>query len=80
MLINLLISILLGAISGFIASYLMNTKKDLLTNIILGVLGGVVGRGLFSLIGISSTSYIATILISVIGACFIIFLVNRFFK
>ena len=78
MILKLLIAIILGAISGFIACKLMKSSCGLIKNVILGISGGFVGDLIFELLGISFSGYIGTILVSVIGACLVIFLVNKF--
>ena len=80
MLVDLLISILLGAVSGWLAGIIMKSKGSLLRNIILGVIGGFVGGFIFKLLGISFAGYLGTILVSVVGACLVIFVVNKLFK
>lgn len=77
---NFIISIIIGAISGWIASKIMKTGSGLLRNIILGVVGGFVGEWLFGLLKISFAGYLGTILVSVVGACLVIFVVNKIFK
>ena len=82
MLVKILISVLIGAVSGWLASIIMKTKGGLLRNIIIGVLGGAVGGYLFNLLGLSLNinAYVSTIIVSVIGACLLIFIVNKIFK
>ena len=78
--VNILISILLGAISGWIASKIMDSEGGLLRNIILGIIGGFVGNFVLSLFNISFAGYLGTIIVSVIGACLIILIVNKILK
>ncbi len=78
MILKLLISILLGAVSGFIACKIMKANCSLVKNIVLGISGGFVGDLIFELLGVSFNGYIGTILVSVIGACMVIFIVNKF--
>ena len=80
MLVKLLIAIALGAVSGWIASIIMNTKGGLIRNIILGVVGGFVGGWVFSLFNFSINGYVGTIITSVVGACLVVFIVNKIFK
>ncbi len=80
MLVDLLIAIVLGAVSGWLASLIMKTKGGLLKNIILGVIGGFVGGLVFKLVGLSFSGYLGTIIVSVVGACIVIFVVNKLFK
>lgn len=80
MLVDLLIAIVLGAISGWLASLIMKSSGSLIKNIVLGVVGGFVGSLLFDLVGLSFGGYLETIFVSVIGACIVIFVVNKLFK
>ena len=80
MLVDLLIAIVLGAVSGWLASLIMKTKGGLLKNIILGVIGGFVGGFIFKLVGLSFNGYLGTIIVSVVGACLVIVVVNKLFK
>lgn len=77
MVIKLIIAVILGAISGYIACRIMKAKCSLLRNIVLGVIGGFVGDLIFELLGISFSGYLGTIFISIVGACLVIFLVNK---
>ena len=80
MLVKLFVSILLGAISGWLAGKIMKSEGGLIRSIILGVSGGFVGELIFELLGITTSGYIGTVLVSVIGACLVIFVVNRIIK
>ena len=82
---DIITAIVIGAISGWLAGFIMNSKGSLLRNIILGILGGFVGSFLFNLLGISINVTIwkfnvGTIIISAIGACIVLFIVNKLFK
>jgi Transglycosylase associated protein. len=76
-----IVKIALWALAGFAASRIMHGKPDsLLSNVLLGMVGGVVGSLLFGLIGLGSINGIGNILISVVGACLVLFLVKKFAK
>lgn len=77
---NILISILIGAISGWLASVIMNSKSGLIRDIILGIIGGFLGSFIFDKLGITFYGYLGTILVSVVGACIIILVVDKIFK
>ena len=79
-LVNILIALLLGAISGWLAGKIMKSEGSLLRNIILGIIGGVLGSVIFELVGISSNNILGTILVSVAGACLLIFVVRLITK
>lgn len=79
---NLLSTIIVGLIAGYLASKLMKTNTGILTNLILGVAGGFVGGWLSSLVfgvdlvgGLNLTS----IVVALLGAIVVIW-VYRFFK
>ena len=81
MIFSWIIKIALWALAGYLASKLMKGKPEsLLTNILLGLVGGVVGSFLFSLIGLDSINGIGNIVVSVIGACAVLFVVKKFAK
>ena len=82
---NILVAIIIGAVSGWLAGIIMNSKGSLLRNIVLGIVGGFVGSYLFNLLHINFSLSVgpidvATIIISAIGACIVLFIVNKLFK
>ena len=63
--------IILGLISGFIASKLVNkTGEGVILDIVLGIIGAVVGGWLFSTFGMSGVTgvNIYSMLVAVVGA------------
>ncbi len=81
MILSWIIKIALWALAGFLASKLMKGKPDgLLSNILLGLVGGVVGSFLFSLVGLDSINGIGNIIVSVVGACAVLFVVKKLAK
>lgn len=72
--VSVIISLALGAVAGWLAGIVMNSRGTLLRNIIIGIVGGFLGSYLFSLLGISFAGYIGTIIESAAGACVLIFL------
>lgn len=77
---QILTSLLIGAIAGGLASFIMNSKGGLIRNIIIGIIGGFVGSYVFGLLGISWNGILGTIGTSLIGACILIFLGKILFK
>ena len=67
-----IVSLIIGGVSGWLAGKIMGTDHSVIINIILGLLGGVVGGFLRKLIGVGATNWIGSILISVVGACLLI--------
>ena len=81
MLISILLWLLFGALVGWIAGIIMKRQNSLLGNIIFGIIGSFVGGFLASLIGVGSLGRsfsfnIVNIIISVVGACVVIFLAD----
>ena len=79
-LVGILISLVLGAIAGWLAGKIMGSEGSLLRNIILGIIGGVVGSIVLGLIGIGGSGYLGTIIVSVVGACLVIWVVRLITK
>ena len=69
-----IVRIALWALAGYVAARLMNTSLSLIWNIVLGLIGGAVGSLAAGLIGIGSTNMLGGTLISVAGACLVIYL------
>ena len=69
-----IVKIALCARAGFGASRLMKSGEGMIWNIVLGLIGGVVGSAVASLIGLKSTNVVGTLLISLGGACLVIYL------
>lgn len=71
--------IVVGAIAGFLASRIMNTKQGLLMMVGLGIVGGLVGGWLaanvFNMGSVDGIN-IETIFIATLGAIAVIFVVN----
>lgn len=72
---DLLYSLLIGAIAGWLAGKLMKGGGfGLLLNIVIGIIGGVVGNWLFATLGIRFfDGVIGDILTGAIGASVILF-------
>ncbi len=70
------LAILVGALAGWIAARLMNSKTGLFLNIVLGVIGAGVANFLFGIIGISFSGVIGSLIAGVIGASILIALVR----
>lgn len=69
-----IVKIALWALAGFIASNIMRSSLSVVFNIVLGLVGGVIGSFLAGLVGINSTKTLGSIIISVAGACLVIYL------
>ena len=65
MLWQIIVAVLLGALSGWIASKIMKSKGGFIRNVILGIIGG---------------GWVMSIILAVAGACLIIWLARLIFK
>ncbi|MBO4229104.1 MAG: GlsB/YeaQ/YmgE family stress response membrane protein [Clostridia bacterium] len=75
MLWQILVSLVIGALVGWLAGKIMKSKNGLLVNIILGILGGALGGWLGSLIGIGG-GWVTSILLAIGGSCLIIWILR----
>lgn len=72
---NLLITLLLAALVGWLASKVMGTDAQMgaIANIIVGVIGGLIGTALFGFLSPASPTdngfTIGGIVVGVLGAC-----------
>ena len=69
---NLIISLIIGGISGWLAGKIMKSNFSGLGNIGIGILGGIVGSILLAIIGLHGSGFIGSIIVSVVGACVLI--------
>jgi uncharacterized membrane protein YeaQ/YmgE (transglycosylase-associated protein family) len=76
---GIIMSIIVGALAGWIAEKVMKFDTGLLMNIILGIAGAVVGNFLLGLLGIGLGGFIGQLIAAVIGACILV-LVYRAMK
>ena len=82
---DILVILVIGAVSGWLAGLVMNSKGSLIRNIILGILGGFVGRFVFGFFNISFSLSLGSInlvpiIISAVGACIILLVANLLLK
>lgn len=73
---NLLLWVVFGAITGWIASMIMRTDYGFLGDVIMGILGAVVGGFVLSLLGQGGVSgfNLYSLIVAIIGACIVIYL------
>ena len=70
--VTILISLALGAVAGWLASFIMGSKGGLIRDIIVGIIGGLIGGWVFSLLGITFAGYLGVVIQSAAGACLLI--------
>lgn len=77
MIMNIIIWLIVGALSGWIASMIMKTDASMgaLANIVVGIIGAFIGGWAASLLGINvaeGTLNMTSILTAVVGACILL--------
>ena len=75
--IGFLWTLFLGGIAGWIAGRLMGTEGSVVRNVILGLVGGVVGSIVLGVIGIHGSGLIGGTIVSVVGACILIWISKK---
>ena len=80
MLVQLLVSLAIGALFGFVANKIMKgNSKGILWDAILGIIGGLVGGFLGNLIGIGGC-WVSSILLAIAGSCLVVWIVRKIAK
>ena len=76
--------IILGALSGWIASIIMKKDNSMgaIANIVTGIAGAFIGGIVFNLIGAQKVTglNIYSVLVSVVGACILLWVVGKLKK
>ena len=76
--------IILGGLSGWIASIIMkkNTSMGVIANIITGIIGAFIGGVVFNFIGAEKVTglNLHSILVSVVGACILLWIIGKINK
>ena len=75
----MLVSLIIGALIGWAAGRIMHSKGGILRNILLGAVGSSVGHYLAGMLGISAVG-IGSYIVSVAGACLVIWVVRKIFR
>ena len=69
-----------GAIIGWLAGNIMETLKGgLIRNILIGCIGSSLGSFLFGMVGFTAHGMLAELIVSVVGACTLIWLLRKLF-
>ena len=76
MFFSILWTLICGSFIGWLAGKLMHRHTSLVRNIIVGIVGSALGNFLFSLIGFHAYKGIPSFLVSVVGACVLLWIVD----
>ena len=68
-----IMSIIIGALAGWIAEKVMKFDTGLLMNIVLGIVGAIVGNLLLGALGMSLGGFFGQLIVAIVGACILIY-------
>jgi len=78
---GIIVSLIIGALAGWLAGKIMKKGMGLLICIIVGVVGGFLGSWVFSLLGVSGNgSFLGQLLVGVLGSVLLLFILSLFRK
>ena len=77
---SIIVALIVGGVSGWLAGQIMNSQFSVLGNIGIGIVCGFVGSLVLSAVGIHGSGMIGNIIVSVIGACIFIAIVRQIKK
>lgn len=73
---SIIITVLVGALIGWVAGIIMKSKHGFIMTCLLGIVGSALGSFLAGLIGIGAGSMIGSILIGICGTVILIAIVR----
>lgn len=77
---QIIVTLLVGSLCGWITARLMNLRGGCFRNVIIGLLGSAVGSAIAGLFGLYADGWLGSIILSVLGACLCVFIARRLFK
>jgi uncharacterized membrane protein YeaQ/YmgE (transglycosylase-associated protein family) len=79
--INLIVTIIVGAIIGYVASRIVQTRGGLLVDIVVGIVGALLAGYLFNKALFTSGNFsIQSLLLSLLGAVILLAIVKLLFR
>lgn len=76
---GIIVSLVVGALAGWLAGKIMKTGMGLLVCIIVGIVGGVLGSWVFSILGMSiSGNFWGQLLVGTLGSVLFLFILSLF--
>ena len=79
--LSIILDLLVGAFAGWLAAKLMGKdSSNWIINCVLGLCGGLVFGLIAGLFGIGAKNLIGSLIFSVVGACLLVWLYNKFIK
>ena len=77
MLFSVLWTLICGSFIGWVAGKLMHHETSLIRNMSVGIVGSALANYLFSLIGFNAYRGLSSFLVSVVGACVLLWLADQ---
>lgn len=76
---NLIVTIIIGGIVGWLASIIMktNAQMGMIANVLVGVVGSLLGYWVAGLLGMEPTGGIVRFLIALAGAVLLLFILQQ---
>lgn len=71
--------IVLSGAAGMLAGKFMNSEGSLIRDVILGIVGGGLLSFILSLVGLGVSNIIGAFLVSIVGACLLIYAAKKIF-
>jgi uncharacterized membrane protein YeaQ/YmgE (transglycosylase-associated protein family) len=77
--VNIIISIIIGGVIGWLASIIMKTdaQMGLIANILIGIVGSALGYWLAGVLGIAAGNGVVGFLVGIAGAVLLIFILSK---
>lgn len=75
----MLVALMMGALVGWIAGKIMDSRGGLLRNIAVGIIGSGVGSFVFGLLGLTAYGFVGNLIVSVAGACLFLWVGRKLF-
>jgi uncharacterized membrane protein YeaQ/YmgE (transglycosylase-associated protein family) len=77
--INLLVTIIVGGVVGWLASIVMKTNQQMgiIANVAVGIVGSMLGYWLFGLLGVGTGGAIIRFIAAIVGAMLLIFILKK---
>ncbi len=75
---NILITLIVGGVCGWLASLIMKTNKQMgiIANVVVGIVGSFLGSWLFSALGLAAYGTVGHLVMVVIGAMALIWILK----
>lgn len=75
MILSIVLTILIGALVGWLAGLIMKSKHGFWMNCLVGIVGSAIGSALFHALGIGG-GMVIEVLIDIAGTCLLIFILR----